>query len=235
MTSIKIFFYIFFISTALFFLAAAVYIYFMPYPKICEYGCKTAKKYLNGPDCQSVQEKFKDSTIPRPTPIAYMTNFIYIKGVAPYCAPVWYAFKYVRNSNGGYGPLSKWTGTNPLISEEDQIPMPIYSGAKVFPCPPGGCKFAVGNGSCSFNQPSLTLFGTPDVDVKFNSDDGYTLNVHRQVGSGFDKLGNPLGFDPNNEGDIVGSFIVAPSKIFFIDALKNPNTTNMQTCCPWPF
>lgn len=192
--------------------------------------CKTRGKYLNGPKCFSVIEKFKDPTIPTPTPVIYQTDFRYSQSTGPpFCAPVWYAFRYVKNKNGAYGPLSKWSGTSKMIAG---IPAAIYSGAENPPCPPTGCQFPLGNKSCALNQPVLSLFGPLDVDaLNPNPEDSYTLNVHRQVGTGFDKDGNPQGFDPNSDGEIVGFFLVTPKSALFVDLMFNPNTTSENTCC----
>jgi hypothetical protein len=223
-SGVKIFFYIFLTVIGLSLIGLAVFLYFFQVPGECESLCPS---YMNGPGCHSVLEKFKDATIPTPTPAIYLTKFIKTDGVAPFCLPVWYAFRYVRNDNGGYSPLSQWSG----YRGPGLVPTSIYSGAKTFPCPPGGCiGIKYGQASCDLNQPTLELYGKLDVNIDISSPQ-YTLNVHRQMGTGFDKDGNPTGFDPTSEGEIVGYFILGTEQIFFTDIFFNPNTTNSTSCC----
>jgi hypothetical protein len=223
-SGVKIFFYIFLAVIGLLFFAASAFFFFFKVPRECTTLCP---EYMNGPGCHSVLEKFSDPSIPTPTPKIYLTNFTKADGVAPFCLPVWYAFRYVKNDNGGYGPLSQWSG----YKGDGVVPTPIYSGSKTFPCPPGGCVgVKYGQASCDLNQPKLELYGKLDVDIDIGNPQ-YTLNVHRQVGTGIDKDGNPTGFDPTSEGDIVGYFILGVNEIFFSDIFFNPNTTNSSSCC----
>lgn len=230
----KIVFYIILFFIGFVSIIAATYLYFMEYPNVCKYGCQLAPSYLKGPNCASVIEKFKDNSIPAPSPLIYLSNFSLSRGAGPpFCAPTWYAFRYVKNSNGAYGPLSKWSGSGTLTGDV-QIPLPIYSGGENLPCPPPGCsqsKIPFGKSTCSFNQPEISLAGPLDIDYTYGDPNSYTLNVHRQTGDGFDKNGAPKGFDMMSEGDIVGSFIVTPKKIFFIDVFSNPHTTTGTSCC----
>lgn len=230
MSGVKIFFYILLAILGFGFLIASLVIYLLKLPEDCgKEGLPPCPAYLNGPQCASVIEKFKDPTIPKPTPLIYQIGFKYTNGIGPpFCAPVWYAFRYVKNKNGAYGPLSAWSGTK----KDGGTPTPIYSGNVNPPCPPTGCDFPTGSNSCTFNTPKIALSGKLDVDVLgVKLENSYTLNVHRQVGSGFDKEGNPQGFDPKSEGDIVGFFIVVPGNETFKDLYINPKTTTSTTCC----
>lgn len=225
--SIKIYLYIFLSILSFIFFAFAIYFNFVQVPE----SCNLCPKYMNGPQCISVIEKFQDPTIPKPTPLIYQTNFTLAPGGGPpFCSPVWYAFRYVKNKNGGYGPLSAWSGITDTKSTSP--PNAIYAGNKNPPCISSICNFKTGEDSCAFNRPEISLSGKLDLNVLTNNpDDGYTLNVHRQVGTGFDKNGNPLGYDPTSEGTIVGSFLVTPNDQSFTDIFFNPNTTTGSSCC----
>lgn len=235
----------------------------MKAPEECngQAGCSLAKKkapYMTEPPgmCLWVKETFYDKNIPAPTPQIYLGGFEYSQGSGPpFCSPVWYAYRYVKNSDGRYGPLSKWSGYNP--KNPDAVPAAIFAGANsnLLPCaplngaapscstlgiPPNTC----GNSSSpGFNLPTVVLvepIGGDGIDPRFGQPDaqenGYTLNVHRQTGTGFDDKGRPQGFDPKSEGVIVGSFLLIPSgggngtTAFLPDAVMNPNVTNMSNC-----
>lgn len=213
----------------------------MGVPDSCKSGCELSKKFspwLNGPDCLSVLEQYEDKSIPKPTAQPYLRSFVTQGQGYPFCNPVWYAFRYVRNKDGGYGPLSDWSGYNP--SSPKDIPLPIFSGAKTFPCIPvkGSTDSCAATGvktgaeSCAFNNPTISILNKLDFNVNYASADGYTLNVHRQV------AGDSKDFDFTDEGDIVGSFAVnldpeGPYNIIanFIDAVYNPNSTTSSSCC----
>jgi hypothetical protein len=212
---------------ALVFLGFALYFTFWVSPSSlpsgCKFGCAIAPPYMNGPMCLSVLEKYQDSTIPTPTPQPYLSSFVYAPGAgAAFCLPVWYAFRYVRNSDGGYSAMSPWTNA------------PIYAGAIGMPwvTPP---STPVGN---NVNQPTIVLTSPLDLPTSSTSStssssgpNGYTLNVHRQVGSiGYG--GTPIGFNPTSQGTIVGSFIVPPSpqNPIFTDAVFNPNIGGPSVC-----
>ena len=129
----------------LIFIGIAAYFYFMKDPsknKNCAYGCDLTHiraPWMNGPDCVSVKEKKFDSSIPAPDQIPYLSKFSYSSGAGPaFCSPAWYAFRYVRNSDGAYGPLSGWSGTNPL--KPNDVPLAIYACASNLPCIPGSAS-----------------------------------------------------------------------------------------------
>ena len=235
MGTLKIVFYVVMAILGIGLLIAAGVIQIMNKPDNCTDsgdgdGTIPCPPYLNGPECAYLPEKFEDPTIPRPSPLIYQSNFTFLSEAGPpYCAPVWYAFRYVKNKNGAYGPLSNWSGTK----KDGGTPTPIYSGNVDPPCPPTGCEFLTGSNSCAFNLPKLEIFGKLDVDIYgVPPEESYTLNVHRQVGTGIDtKTGEPLGFDPTSEGEIVGVFTVVKPRPFFTSFFFNPKTTNGLTCC----
>ncbi len=220
----------------------------MPFPDVCKFGCYDGKTkrapWLNGPQCVSVEEKYEDSNIPAPTPQPYLGGFSYSQSSGPpFCNPVWYAYRYVRNSDGGYGPLSNWTGYDP--KNPNAIPKGISSGATAdtLPCLPQGCSESgvpTGSQTCWFNVPEIVLIDKLNMDIKNGTPDGYTLNVHRQEGF-IDQNAKPpvvKGFDPKSEGTVVGSFLAfekpsTSNKVtaMFYDNIFNPKSTSSNTCC----
>lgn len=233
----------------LIFVFAASQIYFMKPPEeTCgKYGCALAPKYFTEPPglCLWVKETFFDKSIPAPTAQPYLGGFYAATGGGPpFCAPVWYAYRYVKNSDGRYGPLSPWTGSDSPNINLNGAPAAIYAGvdSSKLPCLPGGCSQVgiPGNTCDGFNQPKIVLVESiTNIDTRFGQSDawenGYTLNVHRQVGTGFDANGEPLGFDPKSEGIVIGTFYIAPgvsgTTAFCQDVVSNPNVTNMGNCC----
>ncbi len=204
----------------------------------CATGCDRAPKWMNGKFCLSVLEKYEDHTIPVPNSQPYLDSFTYASGGgAAFCSPVWYAFRYVRNKDGGYGPLSAWSGTpeGGTVSVIDP-PMAIYSCALELPTIPGDTSVPLGNLTSTFNKPTVAIIKPLNLDVKTGQEDGYTLNVHRQVGS--IQNGTPV-FDPEIEGDVIGSFFVyatpkkgsAPIYAEFPDGVFHPNPKSTQTRC----
>lgn len=252
----KIPWYVLFSGLSLLCIAIAAYFYFLKDPRTdpspeCAYGCDIAKDkapWQNGEKCQSVKETRPDPSIPKPTQIPYLSDFKFVDSNPaqyPFCNPAWYAFRYVRNSDGAYGPLSGWSGTDP--SKPGDTPMAIYSCATELPCFPNGktdsCSvkgITVGTGSKSFNTPTLALASKiTDIDLqKWATPEGYSLNIHRQVGY-LDQDGTVKDFDPTAEGDIVGMFqlyVDKPRKgeyATFRDVYFWPkaNKTNSTTCC----
>ena len=236
----KVFWYVLFGILFFIFASLTLYLHFMGLPDTCKKGCDLSKihsPWMNGDQCQYVLEKYEDSTIVKPTLQPYLRRFTDKGPSYPFCNFVWYAFRYVRNKDGGYGPLSNWSGYN--ASKPTETPMPIFSGANTFPCVPvtgvaDSCSqigVKTGSESLDFNLPTISLVGKFDFDINSNSPDGYTLNVHRQVDN------DHKGFDPDSEGDIVGSFIVKPKPsgayntvAEFIDAFYNPNSTKSSSC-----
>jgi hypothetical protein len=216
--------YILLFILAFLFLGLGTFIHFVEVPKSCAFGCAAAPSYMNGPDCISVNEVYLDGTIPSPTPIPYLGNFEYSAGAgSAFCLPVWYAFRYVRNSDGGYSALSPWTGQS-SVGGSIAFPLAIYAGATTLPTVPNQTIPS----ACNLNQPTIILNQPLDFDVNYGAADGYTLNVHRQVG--YMSNGAAAGFNPTSEGTVVGSFVVSPASTFFIDAVFNPNSGG-GTCC----
>lgn len=214
-------------------IGVAAYFYFMTDPaksKKCAFGCNlTAQRapWMNGPDCISVEEKVFDASIPAPNQMPYLSDFSYSAGAGnAFCNPAWYAFRYVRNSDGAYGPLSPWSGTDPTKPKD--TPLAIYGCASQLPCIPSATTKAstqtsptsptyacaqngipTGSATSTFNVPTIALIEPLNIDTKYSQKDGYTMNVHRQVGY-IDNDGKIHDFDPTAEGDIVGSFLENP-------------------------
>ena len=134
--------------------------------------------------------------------------------------------------------MSEWTGfdaTNPK-----QVPIPIFSGSINLPCDPKiGCSNLINSAmACYFNQPCIGLTDPINFDDKHLDKDfgenGYTMNVHRQIGSWDGKTAT--GFDPSSSGHLIGSFYYGkqtgtnPGFVFYIDA-GNYNPSKSEKCC----
>jgi hypothetical protein len=154
--------------------------------------------------CHYVQENYADASIATPNTPLYIGDFENNPsdpGPA-LCEPMWYAIRYVRQSDGGYGPLGAWTT------------IPVQAGATTLPCPPSGCgtNVAIGPASCNANR---AVMGTTSP-LQYSIIDGYWANVHRQTGT----------FDSTSEGDIVG-VLIAPFSSYDLtsaisDVIYNP-------------
>lgn len=246
----KVYLYSVFTFFMLLFIGISIYFYFMKDPGgrggPCAYGCESSPLWMNGPECLSVKETKYDPNIPKPSQTPYLSNFKYSAGAGPaFCSPAWYAFRYVKNSDGSYGPLSDWSGTS--LEASDGIPLAIYACAKNLPCIPSKSSSGTkSSNSCSaagiptgpltstFNSPTLALVSPLKFKTNFDSKDGYTLNVHRQVGY-IDSDGKIKDFDPKSEGDVVGFFIENPSAkngIYakFQDNVFNPESNQSDDC-----
>lgn len=183
------------------------------------------------PGCSYQPELAPDPSLPSPTAQPYLGGFGNTPGGGPpFCAGVWYAYRYVT-SQGGYSPLSPWSGTtnNPNLP-----PLPIYGGSSNLPCPstngpsPSGCEAwgITPQNTCSSNVPMIVLIEALPILPS-----GTVLNVHRQSGQVF---------DPTSEGTIVGKFYGVglnnkPTLVstYFYDAVSNPDPNSVATsCCP---
>ena len=194
--------------------------------KVCNIACLKSPSFINGPGCLYVMEDTYDATIPKPTPQIYLGNFTYSAGAGnPFLLPVKYALRYVRNDGSNkYGPLGPWSD-------------PIYVGASKLPCI-GGSSSTQCNLSCNpfsqntsdmpkCNLPTIATITPYDVPVNQNTT-GYTVNVHRIVGSIVN--GQPVfPISQSDSGEIVGYTVpittVNGNKIVssFTDAEFNPN------------
>lgn len=148
--------------------------------------CQNMPGLWQKPNCVNVMEKKMDLSIPKPKQKIYIGQFSYDPNLAggPVCFPMYYAFRYVRISDGSFGPLSDWTT------------IPVYAGAKTLPCIDTKCSnVPLGKDSCNFNRPVMVTIDPLDLAMV----DGYVLNLHRQSG----------GFDPSDEGEIVGILLAA--------------------------
>lgn len=187
-------------------------------------NCDTSKQ---DNECLYYLEKYSDPSITTPDQTLYLGSFSYSQGAGPaLCQPMWYAFRYVRQSDGGYGQLSHWTT------------LPIFAGSCNLPCAPSSTS---GSGSCGTalvpppnnSQASIT-YNAPQVVTVSALDyplyQGYVANVHRYVGT-----------DPNTpppEGT-VGTIVGTLQPVSFnsngftgqlIDVVFNPNQGGGASC-----
>lgn len=179
-------------------------------------------------ECVYYLEKYPDSSITTPGQTLYLGAFSYSRGAGPaLCQPMWYAFRYVRQSDGGYGPLSDWTPAS----------QPIFAGSCNLPCAPKVCGSTLvpptGNShaSVTYNAPQVVTVSTLDYPLY----QGYVANIHRYVGTD-PTIPPPAG----TEGTIIGTLETVSSSSHgftsqFIDVLFNPNpgggsTCNVMTC-----
>lgn len=204
-----IFWVLLILSLILFIFAAVVFL--LKGPPV---GCANLSGLWQRPNCVNIMEEKFDSSIPTPTQKIYLGDFTFDPNLqgGPLCFPMFYAFRYVRISDGSFGPLSPWTTE------------PIYSGAPNFPCVDEKCgSIPTGKQSCKFNRPVIVTVDPLDLSMV----DGYVLNLHRQIGH----------LDITNEGDIVG-MLLAPERdqpdangwtSHWVDVMFNENPQG-QTC-----
>ncbi len=190
-------------------------------------NCGRAGPEYIRPQCVSINELYADSTVPTPSQPIYLLKFTYDPSAAslggPPCNPLWYAYRYVRTSDGGYGPLSSWT-TQPIYAGSPNPPcVPVTGQPPNNWCSLNGIATGCGSGgSSTFNEPVVGTTGTLELSLA----DGYVLNLHRQVGT----------FDPTSEGQLVGQ-LIAPSRSsstgptsFWYDISFSTNSGNTRCC-----
>lgn len=193
------------------------------------YKYKQSKPSGGGSNCNTSQwdkncvyylEKYADSTITTPAQPLYLGAFGYSQGAGPaLCQPMWYAFRYVRQSDGGYGPLGSWT-TQPVFAGSCNLPSaPSVVNTGQVP-PPGNSQVSV-----TYNTPKVVT--TQPLDYPLYQ--GYVANIHRYVG----QTPPPNGSDTGST--IIGSLepISVNSYGFtsqFTDVLFNPNQGGGTTC-----
>jgi hypothetical protein len=158
-----------------------------------------------------VTENYSDPTIDKPVSeldsSMYLGNFYYSEGGASggFCQPAFYAYRYVRIADGGYGPLSDWT-TQGVQSCACQLPC-YPSSPSILPgdrCGADGILLgqqvdSSGISTCAYNTPVMVLMD--QVPSPYNQINTYALNVHRQIGT----------VDPSSEGQLVGVFFLTPN------------------------
>ncbi len=121
----------------------AIKIWFMPEPQKGT-GCKNKGEQWSD-DCTTLQEITPDSSLTSPKGKSlFLLSFVNDSGLgSPFTSPVWYRFRYVNSSTGGYSEFSDWT------------PYPVQSGACCLPCQTGG--LGCGKRSCDSNKPTLAI------------------------------------------------------------------------------
>lgn len=166
------------LSLVFFIIAFVIYIW----RERVQSGCAGMSGIWQRPYCVNIIETEYDKSIVQPLQPLYLGDFSFdphLQG-GPICYPLYYAFRYVRMSDGKYGPLSNWTT------------IPVQSGANTLPCVPNS-QCQTGRTTCNNNRPTIVTIDALDYSMA----DGYALNLHRQIGS----------LDPTNEGDIVGMLL----------------------------
>lgn len=147
-------------------------------------------------------EKIYDPSIKTPTNTMILGMFtINPQDSYPWCLGTWYAIRYVRKTDGGYGKLGPWT-KNPVISGEGQ-------------------KFG---DTCKFNQVFMGLPVGTKLDYEIITDfNNWSANVHRQTGK-FDPTseGMVVGFLTGAGGNYDLEYMISPPE-------KNPNI-NIEKC-----
>jgi hypothetical protein len=188
-------------------------LYYFLNKKNVDVGCTGMSGEWQRPYCVNIIETELDLSIPKPQQKLYLGDFSYDPNLqgGPICSPMYYAFRYVRESDGKYGPLSNWTT------------VPVQSGATNLPCVSNSVTCQTGKATCNNNRPVIVTVESLDYAMS----DGYILNLHRQIGT----------LDTTNEGDIVGMLLAvnkdSPDGNGFtshwVDVMFNPNSRG-QIC-----
>lgn len=147
--------------------------------------------------CAFISEKYLDSTLITPNEPLYLGDLIFNKtSNPPFCTNTWYAYRAVRESDGGYSNLSPWFG-------------PIRTGSSNNPCyPMSGSQSSNPQGNnCAQDKILVTLNANQPTIVtvdplNYNISQGIYYNVHRIVSD--DKPSS------TDTGDIIGFLITYP-------------------------
>ena len=73
------------------------------------------------PPFQLPPESYADNTISKPKTPLNLLGYASALESQPWCVPTWYAYRFVRLSDGGYGPLSVWSGPFASCSPTDNM------------------------------------------------------------------------------------------------------------------
>lgn len=144
-------------------------------------------------DCIGYKELKPDKSIKAPRMAPELAWFTESPGLSnhPWCTPTWYALRYVRASDGAYGPLGPWS----------PIDKPVVAGGKNLPSTNSFPN------SCSYNSVSIGVNGRLEYDgysPGVSDKDRIYANVHQQNGYYDYTAKEWKGFDPKSEGQIVG-------------------------------
>jgi hypothetical protein len=160
------------------------------------------------PNCDYVTEDTFTTAIAAPQAELYLGDFYYSVGAASggFCLPTYYSYRYVRISDGAYGPLSAWS---PPI-QSCACSLPCYPPTQSTPvdqrCSVDGILLGDqldihGNETCSYNTPVLVVM--EPIPTPYNDTSSYAINVHRYSG-----VTPP---SDTEEGEIVGVLFAFPS------------------------
>ena len=160
------------------------------------------------PNCDYVTEDTYDASINTPEAELYLGDFYYSEGSSSggFCLPTYYAYRYVRVSDGSYGPLSSWSP--PIQSCACELPCypptpttPDDQRCSVDGIPLGDQLDIHGNETCAYNTPVMVVM--EQIQTPYNDTNLYAINVHRYSG-----LSPP---SPTEEGEIVGVLYAFPT------------------------
>lgn len=213
---------------------AALILTFYPTPSKCTAGGCIGITQLK-PGCSYQPEVYADSSLPTPTGQPALGGFIVSPNSGPpFCGGVWYAYRFVT-PDGGYSPLSPWSGSNPL--DPSAPPLAITAGSSTLPCAPATATGSSGPTQCTSwgISPSATCQANAPLIVLTSPlpslPQGTWVNVHRQ---------SSQTFDPTSEGDLIGFMTQGglsgtPTTVyaFFHDALPftNPDPNSQESNC----
>jgi hypothetical protein len=182
------------------------------------------------PAFQPATESYLDPTISAPTQNLFLSNFENNTSLnlLPWCTPSWYGLRYVRKSDGGYGPITWMPSQYQVQSGSSSLPcLNTSNNSYTNQCSftQNGKIVTINNASstCNYNVVSI---GTPS-ELTYSIEDGYYANIHRQDGT----------FSTSSNGKIIG--ILVPSdgafKYYWEDVLYPANVSdytcnNVQSC-----
>jgi hypothetical protein len=218
------------IAIAILLCAAGIYsVYKMTNPPIG--NCGAIKS--NDPDtkwnsdCSAIQEIKADSSIKTPDVPLYLSSFTSSPALGPaWGVNVWYRYRYVNGTTGGYGGFSPWTKSA------------ISSGSSTLPCKNstwlkhqdlaifGGSQCPSGKSTCQANLPQLTL-----DSFQYPITSNFYANVHRYVAQSSDTTPPTA----TSQDQLVGMLVPnGKGGAIFFDISASPCTvvpcSNVQGC-----
>lgn len=148
--------------------------------------------------CLYVSESYLDSTLKTPTAPLYLGAFVYNNtNSSPFCQNTWYAYRAVREQDGGYSGMSPWFG--PIQTGSNNNPCVPPSTSQFNPSNPG--QYCAQDGikpTFNANQPTVVTIDPLDYNIQ----QGIYYNVHRMVSDTIPSS--------SDTGTIVGYLITEP-------------------------
>lgn len=146
-------------------------------------------------DCKYIFEKSYDGNLKKPTKPLYLSGFSSNDQLGPGLkVNVWYRYRFVRGTTGGYSDFSPWTRSG------------IIAGSETLPCKEKKCSSDMrysGKKSTNSNVPTLSIDSLEHDLLKGEEEEQIYANVHRVFTSfGVDKPPNE-----KEEGEIIGFLI----------------------------